>query len=111
MCIPLAIYMGFEELILMGCETDYVGAENGSKHPYFYDLTKHSTSFQRDSNNNKRWQLEVLESYRIVKEEVRGLGIKIFNATPSGSLDVFPRVSYNDVINPKGAGYGLQQSC
>ena len=111
MCIPLAIYMGFKELILMGCETDYVGSENGSNHPYFYDLTKHTTPFRRNSNNNKRWQLEVLESYRILHQEVRGLGIRIFNATPGGSLDVFPRLSYSDVLNPKVFGYGLQQSC
>jgi hypothetical protein len=43
-------------------------------------------------------------SYRKAKEFFEANGVVVCNATVGGKLEVFPRVSYDKLMNPKRAG-------
>lgn len=102
--INIAVYMGFKEIYLLGCDhtcpirTD----ENGRK---VLDTSK-PLHFSNDYYENEEQQQKVYQnitdlesSMKYVTDSFRGikyacdlLGVKIFNATRGGELEVFPRV-------------------
>ena len=102
--INVAVYMGFKEIYLLGCDhtcpirTD----ENGRK---VLDTSK-PLHFSNDYYENEEQQQKVYQnitdlesSMKYVTDSFRGikyacdlLGVKIFNATRGGELEVFPRV-------------------
>lgn len=99
MCIPLAMLMGFKEIILLGCDCDYhITDSNKLESAYFYDMEKHYTSFEHDLSSQAAWQDNLLTSYKAVHQYAIENEIQIFNATLNGKLDVFPRVLLEDVV-------------
>ncbi len=110
-CLIIAVYMGFEEIYLLGCEHDFFA------HPRFYEGFKHFyEEKKRDSTNaeearyynlNVQSYEDVIESYRLTfrnyrlfKEKIAQTypRVKIYNATPNSFLDVFPFVKYEDLV-------------
>ena len=76
--IELAVYMGFKEIYLLGCDTTFgghVGEANSDKHP-----GKDEPAF-----------FNIL-AYEEAKRFGDKHGIQIYNATRGGMLEVFPRV-------------------
>lgn len=105
MCLPLAFYLGFETVYLMGCDCDYKldEARDFSK-SFFYDISKvpesdlAHISKQREEANAQE-QLDKWEKgYMVVKDYFEGSGRKIFNAGYGGKLEVFERVNYDDLF-------------
>lgn len=105
-CIQIAIYMGFKEIYLVGIEHSELVTRQynyfykreksimGDKDPSVFDNGKVCVKFQI--------QLHILDflwkQYERLKEISEGKGIKIYNATKGGVLDVFERVKYEDII-------------
>ncbi|MBI9044556.1 MAG: DUF115 domain-containing protein [Anaerolineaceae bacterium] len=106
--LQLAVYMGFNPIYLIGCDTSYavkksVKFENGNK-----DLLISSD----DDNNHfdpsyfgegKKWHAPKVENmihnYEQVKAVCDEIGVEVFNATVGGNLEVFPRVNYLDLFD------------
>ena len=87
LCIQLAVYMGFKEIFLLGVDFSY--AEDGKKYEHFYKEEKLvATGF-----NN-----QVLLAYQSAKKYADEHGIKIYNATRGGKLEVFERVNFDDLF-------------
>ncbi len=85
-CIPLAIYMGFNPIYLVGCDHSL---DNGKRH---YDGSTSSLS-----GFSTPW--EVLDqAFEVVQAYATTHGVEIFNATVGGNLNVFPRVNLLDVL-------------
>ena len=101
-CIPMAIHMGFTEIYLLGCDCDYSGGT--FKDSYFYDLKdlpledqKNLEALQkRDPPSSFEETFEA--SYTTVKKFCDERGVKIFNATKGGKLEVFPRKNLEDLF-------------
>jgi len=83
-CLQVCLYMGFDEVYLLGCDWDY---ETEGKHfcdggamcdPRFLERTK--------------------ISYEVCKKWFEHFGKKIYNATPNSKLDVFEHVKLEDII-------------
>jgi hypothetical protein len=97
-CIFIAIYMGFNKIYLLGCDHDSI--LQGGKHIYFYDekesLIKQvlECSFETHLRN----YVKLIDYYKIVKSYTERRGIKIYNATAGGLLDVFPRVKFESLF-------------
>lgn len=86
--LQIAVYMGFSEIYLMGCDCSY--ASDPSKQ-HFAD------SGHVDKNAAIMGGLQI-QAYYKAKEVCDKLGVKVYNATRGGALEVFPRISVDDVI-------------
>jgi hypothetical protein len=104
--IQLAIYMGFSEIYLLGCDHDYlerVLSKKGFKDHHFYSESPEETKVLEHLNDFTlamwfeqyyfRWlQYELMDKY------AKSKGQLILNATNGGMLDVFKRASLEAVL-------------
>ncbi len=86
-CIQLAVYMGFTEIYLLGVDCNYA---MGSKNNHFI-------ADEMEDNKIHREDLMIL-AYEYAKEYANTHGIKIYNATRGGKLEVFERVDFNSLF-------------
>jgi len=100
-CIQLAYYMGFSEVVLVGVD-----------HSYQFEGAPHAevTSQGDDPNHfaanyfgkGFRWHLPDLEgselSYRVANYMFKQSGRRIVDATVGGKLQVFPKVEYTSLF-------------
>lgn len=84
--LQLASYMGFKEIYLLGIDCDYTS-----------EGKKHVVEYVENKNSEKEENL-MLESYKIAKRKAALYGVKIYNASRKGKLDLFDRVDLDDVI-------------
>ena len=101
-CINIAAYMGFKEIYLLGVDHNYhiTIDENGetviddSVKDYFCDNYDNDIKdiVVHDMGANTR-------AYQKAKNACDELGVKIYNATRGGKLEVFPRVDFDELFN------------
>lgn len=103
-CIQIAMYMGFKEIYLVGTEHDTICH---GKYEHFYEYGKYQIPEDRqraDGTLDSPFKVElrntaiVWQQYTILKEIADKCGIKIYNATVGGVLDVFDRVDYESLF-------------
>lgn len=92
--LQIAVYMGFCEIYLLGADCDYL--KNGK---FFMEdksrgAEKHFTRKFYETNTPK-----YILAYTVGKEYADRHGIKIFNSTRGGMLEVYPRVDLEKVVN------------
>ena len=103
LCLQLALYMGFQEIYLLGTEHDYLAK---GKYLHFYnkndsivDQKIKRTDSQGNLNHTFAIELEAIhtlwEQYKRVNRLAEKQGVKIYNATPAGVLDIFERVDFD----------------
>lgn len=85
--MQLAIYMGFVEIYLIGCDCNYMG-----KQQHFIE---HGHMEMHADTATQRMTV----SYEKAKDEAEKLGVTIYNATRGGLLEVYPRKSIEDVLS------------
>ena len=88
-CIQLAVYMGFNQIYLLGVDCSELG-NNYAKYTHCYN-EKELVSISYDD--------QTLVSYISAKKYADGHGIKIYNATRGGKLEVFERVDFDKIIS------------
>lgn len=111
--MQLAAYMGFTEIVLIGCDTNYVVPatvrRGGDDDPGGLALTS-----ERDDDANhfdpryfgkdRKWhdpQPEMMiRHHQYAKEALDAIGVKVFNATVGGKLEVFPRRAFESLTRP-----------
>lgn len=87
-CIQIAVYMGFKEIYLLGTDCNYT---LGSTRNHFGgddkpDMIDHSIS-------------SMLKGYQMCRDYADTHGIKIYNATRGGMLEVFERVDFDSLFD------------
>lgn len=94
-CIQLAVYLGFKEIYLLG--VDFSFSSN------YKDKSNHfiSTYYGNNSQTFSFMKKEGMESYEAAKEYADAHGIKIYNATRGGKLEVFERVDFDKLFSEK----------
>lgn len=85
-CIELAVYMGFKEIYLLGTDCTYLGEK------------EHFIDNGVEDRNRKYATPKLIVAYEEAKRYADKHGIKIYNATRGGVLEVFPRVKLEDVL-------------
>lgn len=99
-CLPLAIHMGFSEIILLGCDSDYgINTHGDMRDAYFYDQKDHHAATVHTANSELKWQDHIFISYAVVEEYARQHDVRIVNATPGGNLESFERVELKNIVN------------
>ncbi len=98
--IILAIYMGFDEIYLLGMDHDYFLYEDESK-MRMYSSAKHQKNEFKRSFGDTFYIREFLRQYNIFSKykafDDNSIS-KIFNASNGGVLKVFPKVNYEDLF-------------
>ncbi|SDW87849.1 Protein of unknown function DUF115 [Lachnospiraceae bacterium KHCPX20] len=96
-CLQLAAYMGFSEIYLLGADCT--------------NVTRHFSTIETDKNiadmetndvysedfyekQTKKW----LEGYAVAREYAEERGIKIYNATRGGALEIYERVDFDSLF-------------
>lgn len=85
-CIELAVYMGFKEIYLLGADCTYLGEK------------EHFVDSGVEDRSRKYATPKLIVGYEKVKEYADSHGIKVYNATRGGVLEVFPRIELKDVL-------------
>lgn len=89
--IMMAMFLGYKEIYLLGVDCNYAG-----KNAYFErpeELAKYTLSHDMALKTNYLQN----EGYKAVKEAVEHQGVKVYNATRGGMLEVFPRVNLDNM--------------
>ena len=110
--IMIAVYMGFEEIYLLGCEHNFLASPNPYGYGHFYEEyqfdIKSSKDLEYSTIRDKSFlayeqrinQISALfRNYRLLKTKLASNhpSVKIYNATPNSFLDVFPAVNFEDI--------------
>lgn len=110
--IMIAIYMGFEEIYLLGCEHDFLAypqQNHYERFPHFFknpydlekkELTDYYAMAIMPYEKHVYSTLVLFKNYRLLKEKIakEKPDVKIYNATPNSFLDVFPMVKFEDIV-------------
>lgn len=92
-CLQLAVYMGFKEIVLLGVDFNYSS-----------DIYAESNHFEGYHHSYKEIRLnpihpeKMLLAYEKAKEVCDAQGIKIYNATRGGKLEVFERTDFDKLF-------------
>lgn len=108
--IQMAVYMGFKEIYLLGIdftfsEERYVDGtivRNGEVVNHFKDIEKEEKNYKNISkvyNTPYYATIDIQKmGYEVANEYARKNGIKIYNATRGGKLEVFDRVDFDTLF-------------
>lgn len=104
MAIQIALYMGFKQIFLLGCDHDYLNDLKRVKNHHFYNDEESGISdAEHLSSFDTEWWFQQYyfrwKEYKLMKQYAEKRGCKIFNATAGGMLDVFPRIKLEDVLS------------
>jgi hypothetical protein len=101
--IQLAHHLGFHEIVLLGCDHDYLTDISRVENHHFYpESSGYSDKENLSAFTKERWFFEYYmrwKQYRLMDEYFRERGGKIINATEGGMLDVFPRMDLRAILN------------
>lgn len=102
--IQLAVYMGFKDIFLLGCDHDFITYTNRKRYNYFYDYEE--TEGQVDPagwpSSKEEWFLiyhKKWKEYNLMQKYLKSKGQTIYNATEGGQLDVFPLVTLEEALS------------
>lgn len=94
-CLQLAVYMGFEEIYLLGVDNCNYGKDDCG---HFF--AGYRTGGQKECLLVDRTTL----AYQSAKAYADAHGIKIYNATRGGALEVFERVDFDSLFEKAAEG-------
>lgn len=100
--IQLAAYLGCSEIILVGCDHDYLkDTTRYSNHFYVEKNGNDKDAVHLNNFNTEKWFFEYYSrwrDYRIMQSYLQFKNIQIINATHGGLLDVFPRKTLDSLL-------------
>lgn len=88
--MQLAIYMGYKEIYLLGCDCNF---SSQIKHASFTQYN------MKQMNSYSEIEKGILQDYQAIKIASEKSGVKIFNATRGGNLEIFPRVDFDSIFH------------
>lgn len=106
--LQLAVYLGFNPVYLIGCDTSYsvppsVQRENGHHDKLVSTRDDDQSHFDpRYFGAGSKWHEphvdRMIFHYEQAKRACDSLGVTVINATVGGKLEAFPRVQYEDLF-------------
>ena len=109
--LQLAVYMGFTEIYLLGVDCSYSVEQDAEGNIKIADVTNHNHIIEDEEKKyyplmHKRFGYSYFASidlqiwgYRAARRYADSHGIKIYNATRGGKLEVFERVSFDNLFD------------
>ena len=90
--LQLAVYMGFEEIYIIGADCEYKGNGRSEKDHFIPNY------FNKDGAVGSLIPEKMFAAYRVARKYAEEHGVKIYNATRGGKLEVFERVDFDDLF-------------
>lgn len=114
LALAIAVYMGFEEIYLLGCDHDWILHHGTSLH--FYEENENIMATRpgysewagSDYELQFRCSWNLWDQYKKIYRYSQTMGINIYNATVGGLLDVFPRVRYETLFQGTDLTRGIR---
>lgn len=102
--IMIAIYMGFREIVLLGCDHNWLDDPQSAGHFYRGKTAEHLADNQENALLSDYYALltyvrNMWRGYRHLQAVTERAGVRIVNATDGGRLDVFERVPLEVVLH------------
>lgn len=108
----MAFHMGFKEIYLLGVDCTNPHDKGGhftdnytTKEVAETDINRIKARMKADSLTTKQIGEHIIdrsmEVYALLDKYAKKHGIKIYNATRGGNLEIFPRIKLEDVLNNK----------
>lgn len=96
--IQLAVYMGIKDIYIIGCDNNYSREINKDGTYIDYNVKSY---FEGSDDSDQRmaasvWQMNI--AYECARKYADMHGIKIYNATRGGNLNVFERVCFDSLF-------------
>lgn len=96
-CIQLAAYMGFKEIYLLGVDFTNGSQKKSMAQPHFYEEDEDKKSYGA-SYYNVAFTEKTFNAYLAAKQYADSHGMKIFNATRGGELEIFERINFDELF-------------
>lgn len=88
-CMQLAVYMGFDEIYLLGVDFSYAGKKDQKYGHFFKEENLKNTGYSKHNSL----------AYQSAKEYAYQHHVKIYNATRGGKLEVFERIDFDSLFS------------
>lgn len=108
--LQLAAYMGFSEIVLLGCDTSYRLPANVAQRESGSEKIVLRSTTDDDPNHfdptyfgaNRKWHMPnlaaIIHQYGEAQTALKSIGVTVTNSTVGGSLDVFDREELDQVL-------------
>ncbi len=100
-CAQFAIYMGFKEIYLIGVDHNFSRMTDKDGNLIIDTTAKDHYGDVKNADENTKGIFNVdnaTQSFMHLKDFAEARGVKIFNATRGGKLEVYPRVNIDDMF-------------
>lgn len=104
MALQIAIYMGFQQIYLLGCDHNQIIGLNKRQH-FFSEEEALRVSRRRAEWDERHIEsfcqeyIDQWQDYKLMRRLADKNAIQIVNATPNSLLDLFPRVDYESLFD------------
>jgi Protein of unknown function DUF115 len=100
--VQIAVFMGFEEIYLLGADHDWM-SHFGNEQRHFYSNDETKVENVGTTGYPYNWWLDAVNTmfsqYKLIKKRLdKKTNVKIFNASESGVLDIFPAIRFKDTF-------------
>ena len=100
--LQLAVYMGFNSIYLLGIDFSYSQERHKDETIEIKNITNYMEPMQKDAETFQYSQITDIDlqkdGYMAAKKYADENGIKIYNATRGGKLEVFERVDFDSLF-------------
>jgi hypothetical protein len=102
LAMQIAILMGFNRIYLLGADHDWM-SHFGNQQRHFYNTEEANVQNVGSTGYSYSWWLNAVNTmflqYKLIRKNIEKNNIvKIYNASESGVLDIFPLISYVDTF-------------
>lgn len=96
--IQIAVYMGIKEIYLLGVDNQYAKERTKDGKLIYNEGVKSYFTKEDIANEGFSGTYEMDIAYECAKEYCENHGIKIYNATRGGRLEIFERVNFDELF-------------
>ena len=89
--IDIAVYMGFQEIYLIGVDCNYTGTTT-------HFISPGSNYGKMTTDMALSAQEAMKQGYQFIADNMNKYGIKVYNATRGGMLEVFERKNFDELF-------------
>lgn len=97
-CMQIAVYMGYKEIYLLGIDHNFAYVVDSKGNIVKNPNVEESHFFSEDASKAYADMIGMSNAYIDAKKYAEMHGIKIYNATRGGALEIYPRVNFDDLF-------------